>query len=153
MSRKADREEARQSLLGALKVCGPDMGGTLVITRMFGRPSSSGITEHLDIRVWQVGEDGSPAPTMWLTRLACRALGYRFNESHETLVMGGYGYCRATQIASDLHKLCGHPLRVESLNTFAGPRGWYPEPPRAVHHEQIADDRSNEPYNPENYRE
>lgn len=130
MTSKAERAEARESLLGALQGCGPDGLGTLCITALTRRPSSSGVAEHCEVRLWEPDDQtGGPRPTLWLTRTIAKALGYRFNEKDETIVMGGYGYCRATQIASDLHKLCGYPLRVESLNYFAGPRGWYPKPP------------------------
>ncbi len=38
--------------------------------------------------------------------------------------MGGYGYCRATQVASDIARKLGKPIYVQSTGFFAGPNGW-----------------------------
>lgn len=130
MTTKAAKAEARARLVEILAAVGPEGLGTLCIQSLEHKPSSSGITNYCELQVWEPGEDG-PRPTLWPTRLACVALGYRFNPKREAISMGGYGYCRATQIASDLHKLCGHPIRVEALGYFAGPRGWYPKAPQA----------------------
>lgn len=127
MTKNQEKAETKARLLEELKACGPDGDSTLVITNIESRPSSSGITQYLEIRVWSVGEDGRPNATRWLTRLCCEAFGYRFNKRREALAMGGYGYCRATQLASQLHSLAGFPIRIESHNFFGGPCGWYPK--------------------------
>lgn len=125
---KKEREEAQRSLLDSLKACGESGKATLVITELESKPSNSGRTHYLDLRVWEPGDDGAPRPAEWLTYIACKAKGWRFNPKREAISMGGYGYCRATEIASQLARLAGFPIRVESVNTF-GPRGWYPKAP------------------------
>ena len=125
-ARQRQSEEAKNNIRDAIRDCGPDGKATLEIISIERRPSSSGISDYIEVRVLRIGDDGRPAPVEWLTLNLCTAMGYRFNARREAISMGGYGYCRATQIADDITRTFGHPIRVESVNFFAGPRGWHP---------------------------
>lgn len=126
--RERERQEAWESIREPLAKCGPHGSATLEIRAVEFKSSKSGTTGHIEIRVWEV-VNGRPEPTYWLTRNVAVALGIRFDARRETLTMGGYGYCRSTQIASHLAQKAGHPLMIRSINFFAGPNGWYPRPP------------------------
>ncbi len=127
-----EKIEATENMREALAACGPGGKSTLLITVEESRPSSSGRTEYLSVRVMGTDDAGRPSCTYWLTMLVSRACGLRFNKPREAISMGGYGYSRPAEIAGRLAKLCGHPLYVQTLNAFAGPNGWYPKRPEVT---------------------
>jgi len=128
---RAERAEAREALLAPLRDCGPEGNATLEILCSSSEASSTGRTERIEIRVLRATDEdgGRPRHAEWLTRNVARALGWRYSERHEALLMGGYGYCRATQVAEALARLVGHALFCDSVNFFGGPRGWHPAVP------------------------
>jgi hypothetical protein len=129
MASKKEQAEAWERIADSIKACGPDGSATLMFESVGSRPSSSGRTEYIDVHVLRIGDDGRPAPSEWLAFNIALAFGYRFNRNHEAIAMGGYGYCRATQIVGDLARKAGHAIRVESHGFAFGPRGWHPKAP------------------------
>jgi hypothetical protein len=123
---KAERDESIANLKEWLVKAGPEGSATVHIQWASGGPTSSGRTDRYEVRLWEfadtwVGRDHSgrpapmrPMPTLWLTFHVARALGYRFSEKSETMVLTGYGYSKAHQIASDLARLVGHPIFVQA---------------------------------------
>lgn len=107
---KAEREDYAARLREHLRAAGPDGKATLHIQWASGGPTSSGRTDRYEVRLWESGDNGRPWPTLWLTRMVAYALGYRYNDRHESVVLTGYGYSKSHQIASDLARLCGHPI-------------------------------------------
>jgi len=130
---KKQREatEAWERIADSIRDCGPEGKATLLIQSVGRRPSSGGITELINVEVMRMGEDGRPEIAEWLSFNVAKAFGYRFNQAVEAISMGGYGYCRASEIASDLARKAGFAVRVQSTGFAFGPNGWHPKQARA----------------------
>lgn len=111
---KAERNEARQRLLELVKPCAKKRGGmTLYVAHADGKPTPYGRTDYLDVTLWGVVE-GKPCQMFWLSSLYCTAFGHRYNERRESVSMSGCGFSKTHQIAYDLARLVGKPIRVEA---------------------------------------
>jgi hypothetical protein len=117
---KRDSTEAKERLREALKDCAPGKGASLEIRWTGGRPTSPGSTYRYGLNVWRIGDDGSPFCAEWLTWNAACACGWRFNESHESLSLGGSEYPKTKEIAQCMADIAGHPIRVECPGTSFG---------------------------------
>lgn len=117
MATKAERAEALERMRDALKACRPTGNATLEIRWVGGMPTSTGRSDYYELRVWRIlpDRDGKKRPrcSEWLTMNAAILLGYRFNKSREAVQVGGCGFNKAHQIASELAHAAGHALYVE----------------------------------------
>jgi hypothetical protein len=107
----------------SLALCGPDGSQTLQLLDDGGRPSSSGRTHRIQVRVLGTIE-GRPVTLWHITHNVAEALGMRMTRDQESILMGGYGYSRTLELAMRLSELCGHELHCESPGSFAGANGW-----------------------------
>ncbi len=124
---KAERTEAIERLKGWLKDCGPDGSASLMISENWHGSS----TPQVDVRILRARDDNGGRPTLeeWLTFNVSKALGYRFSERNECILMGGCGYSRTTELAMALTKACGHPLFLTTQGAAFAPNGWFPKAP------------------------
>lgn len=124
MARKTGKEaeEARERLREILLSCGvgSENRGTLVIDHIDGRPTATGRTDYLRLRVFGVLADNVGPKvrcTHDVTWLAARVFGYRYNEARNALSIGGCGYSKSWLLATDLARLCKFTLSVERANS------------------------------------
>lgn len=132
---KADKAEALESLKREVACCGPDGNATLLIIDDGGKPSGSGRTHKLQLRVMQPSMTSAPEGRLpnasdrpqlvsWLNLIVARALGYRVTKD-DSITMGGYGYSRPQDIAAHIASAVGHAVFVQSEGAGMGDiRGW-----------------------------
>lgn len=120
--KQSERLEYLKSLQRELAKAKPGAGGTIEIRWVGGNPrAASGRSDHYEIRLWTVDEDGAPECSGWLTRIAAHAIGWRYWEASESIGMGGCGYSKPLEIAQSLADAAMHPIVAVAPGVFAGP--------------------------------
>jgi hypothetical protein len=120
--KQSERLEYMKSLQRELAKAKPGAGGTVEIRWVGGNPrAASGRSDHYEIRLWTIADDGAPECACWLTRIAAHAIGWRYLDASETLSMGGCGFSKTHEIAQSLADACMHPIVAVAPGTFAGP--------------------------------
>jgi hypothetical protein len=123
MAKQTSKTESRARLLAWLQDHQKN-GTTIEIRWTSGRPSDSGRSDYFEVSEWGHNEEGRIVQVGCWTRTVCQAFGYRFNVAREALSMGGCGYSKAYQLATELASLAGFPVYVTAPGVFAGPGGW-----------------------------
>lgn len=110
---KEEREQAKERLRWEVRECAPDGTATLLIVCTGGSSSVLGQKAYFSVDVIGI-RDARPRILACISWDIHVALGYRMAKAHTIMIPGcGDNRSHHIAIASDLAKLCQHPVQVE----------------------------------------